>query len=147
MRLELIVIQGFKSFAEKTEIKVFPGVTCIVGPNGCGKSNVADAVRWALGEQSPKTLRGQKMEDVIFHGAASRKAVGLAEVGLVFNNDGGLNVPWSEVGVDGSTGPARASTFSTRACAASGTSRTSSPAPASIPRPTRSWTRTGSTTS
>jgi chromosome segregation protein len=99
MRLELIIIQGFKSFAEKTEIKVFPGVTCIVGPNGCGKSNVADAVRWALGEQSPKTLRGQKMEDVIFHGASSRKAVGLAEVGLVFNNDGGLNVPWSEVGV------------------------------------------------
>ena len=99
MRLELIVIQGFKSFAEKTEIKVFPGVTCIVGPNGCGKSNVADAVRWALDEQSPKTLRGQKMEGVIFHGAASRKAVGLAEVGLVFNNDGGLDVPWSEVGV------------------------------------------------
>src|SRR5712691_7011433 len=99
MRLELIVIQGFKSFAEKTEIKVFPGVTCIVGPNGCGKYNVAEAVRGGLGEQSPKTLRGQKMEDVIFHGASSRKAVGLAEVGLVFNNDGGLDVPWSEVGV------------------------------------------------
>src|SRR6266568_3273189 len=99
MRLEQIVIQGFKSFAERTEVQVFPGVTCIVGPNGCGKSNVADAVRWALGEQSPKTLRGQKMEDVIFHGASSRKAVGLAEVGLVFNNDGGLDVPWSEVGV------------------------------------------------
>ena len=99
MRLEQIVIQGFKSFAEKTEVQVFPGVTCIVGPNGCGKSNVADAIRWALGEQSPKTLRGQKMEDVIFHGSSSRKAVGLAEVGLVFNNDGGLNVPWSEVGV------------------------------------------------
>ncbi len=99
MRLEQIVIQGFKSFAERTEVQVFPGVTCIVGPNGCGKSNVADAIRWALGEQSPKTLRGQKMEDVIFHGSSSRKAVGLAEVGLVFNNDGGLNVPWSEVGV------------------------------------------------
>ena len=99
MRLESIVIQGFKSFAEKTELKVFPGVTCIVGPNGCGKSNVADAVRWALGEQSPKILRGHRMEDVIFHGSASRKAVGLAEVGLVFNNDGGLDVPWSEVGV------------------------------------------------
>ncbi len=99
MRLEQIVIQGFKSFAEKTEVKVFSGVTCIVGPNGCGKSNVADAIRWALGEQSPKTLRGQKMEDVIFHGSASRKAVGLAEVGLIFNNDGGLPVPWSEVGV------------------------------------------------
>jgi energy-coupling factor transporter ATP-binding protein EcfA2 len=99
MRLEQIVIQGFKSFAEKTEVQVFPGVTCIVGPNGCGKSNVADAVRWALGEQSPKILRGHKMEDVIFHGSSTRKAVGLAEVGLVFNNDGGLNVPWSEVGV------------------------------------------------
>jgi chromosome segregation protein len=99
MRLEQIVIQGFKSFVEKTEVQVFPGVTCIVGPNGCGKSNVADAVRWALGEQSPKILRGHKMEDVIFHGSSSRKAVGLAEVGLIFNNDGGLNVPWSEVGV------------------------------------------------
>jgi len=99
MRLEQIIIQGFKSFAEKTEVQVFPGVTCIVGPNGCGKSNVADAIRWALGEQSPKTLRGHKMEDVIFHGSSSRKAVGLAEVGLVFNNDGGLDVPWSEVGV------------------------------------------------
>src|SRR6266700_437322 len=99
MRLQHILIQGFKSFAEKTDVEVFPGVTCIVGPNGCGKSNVADAIRWALGEQSPKTLRGQKMEDVIFHGASSRKAVGLAEVGLVFNNDGALDVPWSEVGV------------------------------------------------
>ena len=99
MRLESILIHGFKSFAEKTDVKVFPGVTCIVGPNGCGKSNVADAIRWALGEQSPKTLRGNKMEDVIFHGSASRKMVGMAEVSLVFNNDGGLSVPWSEVAV------------------------------------------------
>jgi len=103
MRLQHILIQGFKSFAEKTDVEVFPGVTCIVGPNGCGKSNVADAIRWALGEQSPKTLRGHKMEDVIFHGSASRKAVGLAEVSLVFDNDGSLagdlNVPWSEIGV------------------------------------------------
>jgi len=99
MRLESILIHGFKSFAEKTDVKVFPGVTCIVGPNGCGKSNVADAIRWALGEQSPKTLRGAKMEDVIFHGSASRKMIGMAEVNLVFNNDGGLSVPWSEVAV------------------------------------------------
>jgi chromosome segregation protein len=99
MRLESILIHGFKSFAEKTDVKVFPGVTCIVGPNGCGKSNVADAIRWALGEQSPKTLRGAKMEDVIFHGSSSRKMVGMAEVNLVFNNDGGLSVPWSEVAV------------------------------------------------
>src|SRR6266496_5989215 len=100
MRLELIVIQGFKSFAEKTEVRIFPGVTCIVGPNGCGKSNVADAVRWALGEQSPKLLRGHKMEDVIFHGTASRKSLGMAQVSLVFQNDGGLQVPWSEVAVE-----------------------------------------------
>src|SRR5437899_2122394 len=103
MRLQHILIQGFKSFAEKTDVEVFPGVTCIVGPNGGGKSNVADAIRWALGEQSPKTLRGHKMEDVIFHGSASRKAVGLAEVSLIFDNDGSLagdlNVPWSEIGV------------------------------------------------
>ncbi len=99
MRLEQIVLHGFKSFAEKTEVRVLPGITCIVGPNGCGKSNVADAIRWALGEQSPKTLRGQKMEDVIFHGAASRKSIGMAEVGLIFGNDGSLGVPWSEVAV------------------------------------------------
>ena len=99
MRLEQIVLHGFKSFAEKAEVRVLPGITCIVGPNGCGKSNVADAIRWALGEQSPKTLRGQKMEDVIFHGAASRKSIGMAEVGLIFGNDGSLGVPWSEVAV------------------------------------------------
>src|SRR2546428_6221549 len=103
MRLQHILIQGFKSFAEKTDVQVFPGVTCIVGPNGCGKSNVADAIRWALGEQSPKTLRGHKTEEVIVHGSATRKAVGFAEVSLVFDNDGSLagdlNVAWSEIGV------------------------------------------------
>lgn len=99
MRLEKIVVHGFKSFGEKTEFKVFPGITAIVGPNGTGKSNVADAIRWALGEQSPKSLRGQKMEDVIFHGSASRKPLGLADVELVFANDGSISVPWSEVSV------------------------------------------------
>jgi chromosome segregation protein len=99
MRLKSVLVHGFKSFADKTEVQVFPGVTCIVGPNGCGKSNVADAIRWALGEQSPKLLRGAKMEDVIFHGTASRKLYGMAEVNLVFDNDGGLAVPWSEVAV------------------------------------------------
>ena len=82
MRLQSVLVHGFKSFADKTEVKVFPGVTCIVGPNGCGKSNVADAIRWALGEQSPKLLRGQKMEDVIFHGTASRRVLGMEEPGL-----------------------------------------------------------------
>ncbi len=99
MRLSTILIHGFKSFADKAEVQVFPGVTCVVGPNGCGKSNVADAIRWALGEQSPKLLRGHKMEDVIFHGTASRKSLGMAEVDLVFTNDGRLEVPWSEVAV------------------------------------------------
>ena len=99
MRLESIAIHGFKSFAEKTTVKILPGITAIVGPNGCGKSNVGEAVRWALGEQSAKSLRGQRMEDLIFHGSASRKAVGLAEVQLMFSNDGALSVPWSEIAV------------------------------------------------
>src|SRR5438874_12868982 len=99
MRLESIGIHGFKSFAEKTTVKVLPGITGIVGPNGCGKSNVGEAVRWALGEQSAKSLRGQRMEDLIFHGSQSRKPVGLAEVELTFRNDGTLSVPWAEVSV------------------------------------------------
>ena len=99
MRLESIAIHGFKSFAEKATVKVLPGITAIVGPNGCGKSNVGEAVRWALGEQSAKSLRGQRMEDLIFHGSASRKPVGLAEVELMFSNDVALSVPWSEIAV------------------------------------------------
>lgn len=99
MRLEQIALLGFKSFAERTVLKVLPGITGIVGPNGCGKSNVGEAVRWALGEQSARSLRGQRMEDLIFHGSASRKQVGLAEVELLFSNDGTLAVPWSEIQV------------------------------------------------
>ncbi len=99
MRLDAITLHGFKSFAEKTTVKVMPGVTAIVGPNGCGKSNISEAVRWALGEQSAKSLRGQRMEDLIFHGSQSRKAVGLAEVELLFSNEGTLSVPWSEISV------------------------------------------------
>src|SRR5262245_15377873 len=99
MRLEAIALHGFKSFAEKTVVKVLPGITGIVGPNGCGKSNISESVRWALGEQSAKSLRGQRMEDLIFHGTGSRKPIGLAEVELTFSNDGILSVPWSEVAV------------------------------------------------
>ena len=99
MRLESVVLHGFKSFGHRTSVKVLPGITAIVGPNGCGKSNLSDAVRWTLGEQSAKTLRGQRMEDLIFHGSASHKPVGLAEVELTFSNDGTLAVPWSEIAV------------------------------------------------
>src|SRR2546429_6533143 len=99
MRLDSITLHGFKSFGERTELRILPGVSCIVGPNGCGKSNISDAVRWALGEQSAKLLRGQRMDDVIFYGSASRKPVGLAEVELMFSNDGVLSVPWSEIAV------------------------------------------------
>ena len=99
MRLESVGLHGFKSFAERTVLKVTPGITAIVGPNGCGKSNISESVRWALGEQSAKSLRGQCMEDLIFHGSASRKPVGFAEVELTFSNDGVLSVPWTEVSV------------------------------------------------
>jgi chromosome segregation protein len=99
MRLEYITIHGFKSFGEKATVKILPGITGIVGPNGCGKSNVGEAVRWALGEQSAKSLRGQRMDDLIFHGSASRKPIGLAEVELTFSNDGELSIPFSEIAV------------------------------------------------
>lgn len=88
--LKAIHIQGFKSFADKIKIELQPGMSVIVGPNGSGKSNIADAVRWVLGEQSAKSLRGSRMEDVIFGGSTSRRPVGLAEVSLVFDNSSGL---------------------------------------------------------
>ena len=86
MNFEKLDIYGFKSFADKVEIKFESGITAIVGPNGCGKSNVADAVKWVLGEQSAKTLRGTSMQDVIFNGTESRKSLSYCEVSLVFNN-------------------------------------------------------------
>ena len=98
MRLLRLEMQGFKSFAEKTIIEFGPGVTGIVGPNGCGKSNVSDAIRWVLGEQSIKSLRGSKSEDVIFAGSSGRRALNLAEVSLVFDNaDRFFDIDYEEV--------------------------------------------------
>lgn len=90
MRLKKVEISGFKSFLDKTKLVFQPGITAIVGPNGCGKSNIVDAILWAMGEQSAKTLRGCAMEDVIFSGSEAREPVGMAEVNLVFDiSDGG----------------------------------------------------------
>jgi chromosome segregation protein len=91
-------MQGFKSFADRTSMHFDDGVTAIVGPNGCGKSNVSDAVRWVLGEQRARILRGAKMEEVIFQGSSARRAVNVSEVSLVFENDSGvLPTPFREV--------------------------------------------------
>jgi len=86
MKLERVDITGFKSFGEKAELTFHEGVTAVVGPNGCGKSNIADAIGWVLGEQSAKSLRGQKMEDLIFNGSESRQPLSLAEVNLRVSN-------------------------------------------------------------
>jgi chromosome segregation protein len=98
MYLKKLEIQGFKSFADKINLDFTSGITAVVGPNGSGKSNIGDAVRWVLGEQSAKTLRGSKMEDVIFAGTEHRKSVGFAEVSLTIDNsDNYLPVSYSEV--------------------------------------------------
>ncbi len=100
MYFKKIDMHGFKSFAEPVNIEFHDGITCIVGPNGSGKSNISDAIRWVLGEQSPKMLRGGKMEEVIFAGTANRKSRGMAEVTLVIDNSTGiLPIDYAEVAI------------------------------------------------
>src|SRR3954447_10576137 len=98
MRLQRLQIAGFKSFSDRSELAFDAGVTAIVGPNRCGQSNVADAITWVLGEQSAKSLRGDKMEDVIFNGSDARKPTGSAEVRLRLA--GVTTVPASMGGTD-----------------------------------------------
>ncbi|HOM76525.1 MAG TPA: chromosome segregation protein SMC [Anaerohalosphaeraceae bacterium] len=97
MKLEKIIINGFKSFADKTEFSISHPITAIVGPNGCGKSNVVDALKWVLGNQSPKSLRSGQMSDVIFSGSSSRKPSGMAEVTLHFSDVHGLELEQDEL--------------------------------------------------
>ena len=87
LKLEKMQVSGFKSFSDRTEIRFPDGITAVVGPNGCGKSNLGDAINWVLGEQSPKNLRGKQMVDVIFNGSRGKKPKGMAEVSLYLKND------------------------------------------------------------
>jgi len=93
LKIKQLEIRGFKSFLDKTVIELPEGISAVVGPNGCGKSNIVDAIRWVLGEQSAGRLRGRQMEDVIFSGANGRKPFGMAEVSLVFSNENGHSPP------------------------------------------------------
>lgn len=100
MRLERLVVQGFKSFADKVELVFAPGVTAVVGPNGSGKSNIADAIRWVLGEQSVRALRGQRMEDVIFAGSEGKRPLGMAEVTVTLDNsDSSFPLDYTQISV------------------------------------------------
>src|SRR3954470_8899169 len=100
MRIKRLEIYGFKSFVDKTNFQFGGGMTAVVGPNGCGKSNIVDAILWCMGEQSPKHLRGKDMQDVIFAGSESRPPAGLAEVSLFFAMDEGPKLAGDPLAVD-----------------------------------------------
>ena len=94
MKINSLTLSGFKSFADKTKVEFHGGITAVVGPNGCGKANISDALRWVLGEQRASAIRGSRMDEAIFHGTASRKPIHRAEVELrIANEDGILPVP------------------------------------------------------
>ena len=101
MRLKSIKLAGFKSFVDPTDVHFPSNMACVVGPNGCGKSNIIDAVRWVMGESSAKNLRGESMADVIFNGSGNRQPVGQASIELVFDNTegkiGGEYAAYSEI--------------------------------------------------
>src|SRR5512146_1791541 len=104
MKIRRLEISGFKSFADRVVFSFDDGITGVVGPNGCGKSNVVDAIRWAMGEQSAKHLRGRSMEDVIFNGSESKPPLSLSEVTITFHNDNPQLLPahyqgFSEIGI------------------------------------------------
>ena len=100
MYLDKLEIHGFKSFGDAVKLNIPPGITGVIGPNGSGKSNVADAIRWVLGEQSAKMLRGTKMEDIIFAGTEKRKSLGYAEVAMhIKNDDRKLPIDYEDVAI------------------------------------------------
>jgi len=100
VKINSLTLSGFKSFADKTKVEFHGGITAVVGPNGCGKSNISDALRWVLGEQRASAIRGSRMDEAIFHGTASRKPIHRAEVELrIANEDGILPVPYPEVAI------------------------------------------------
>ena len=121
MHLSSITIKGFKSFPERTRLVFSPGVSVIVGPNGCGKSNITDAVLWALGEQSPLSVRGQTMQDMIYAGGEGVGPSRYAEVEVVLDNDDGEGRVLRDRDPGASSAAARASTGSTAPAAGSPT--------------------------
>ena len=101
MFVKRLDMHGFKSFADKTSLQLTEGITVVVGPNGCGKSNITDALRWVFGEQSARHLRGTRMDDIIFGGTSNRKPLSFAEVSVTLDHsDGMLGIDYSEITVD-----------------------------------------------